>query len=119
MYGEIIEELRKDAGFTQEELGKMLHVSNSTVAGYECERISPPIAILSSLSDIFHVNADYILGRTKIRQPWSEYLQKIHYAEKDIEVYTIIDCIRSMSDDNREIVIRLIATLANRDNNKD
>ena len=112
MYGEIIEELRKDRGLTQNELGQLLHVSNSTVAGYECERIAPPIHVLSAMAEIFHVNVDYILGRTKVREPWSDQLGQIDFERRKIPAAEVIACLRSINSGDRDLMIRLIFSMA-------
>ena len=76
-YGEILVELRKDSGFTQEQVANQLHLSKSTVSNYENSIHFPPYDILIKLCDLYHVSSDYILGRTKCRAEVDMLNQKL------------------------------------------
>lgn len=67
MYGEILSNLRKNNGYTQEQVASYLHISKSTVSNYENSLHFPPYDILLKLCDLYKVSADYILGRTQCR----------------------------------------------------
>lgn len=67
MYGEILQELRRDRGMTQAELARMLSISPLTISSYECGRTSPDDATKVKLAKIFGVSLDYFLGL--IREP--------------------------------------------------
>ena len=41
MFGEILQELRKDRGLTQAELARLLSISPLTISSYECGRSTP------------------------------------------------------------------------------
>lgn len=64
-----IRELRKEKKLTQEELGVLLGVKRTTITGYEIGQIDPSSDKLVKLSELFGVTADYLLGRTAIRNP--------------------------------------------------
>lgn len=64
-----IRELRKEKKLTQEELGVLLGAKRTTITGYEIGQIDPPKDKLVKLSELFGVTADYLLGRTAIRNP--------------------------------------------------
>ena len=61
MLGARIAALRRDAGWSQAELGKRLKVSASAVGMYEQGRREPSADTLVALSEIFEVTTDYLL----------------------------------------------------------
>jgi len=63
-FGDRLVELRKTAGFTQEELAKELGVSRRMIAYYEGETQHPPTTILPRLAQALGVSADDLLNGT-------------------------------------------------------
>lgn len=63
--GQRIRRLRKQARLTQEELGKKLGCSASTISLYESGHRSPDATMLIKLADVFNVSTDYLLGRVE------------------------------------------------------
>ena len=59
-----IRDLREDADLTQEDLAKVLNVSQTTYSRYESGELDIPSAALIKLADFYNVSVDYILGRT-------------------------------------------------------
>lgn len=57
-----IRDLRKRAGWTQEELGNKLGLSKNAISGYEKGNRQPNPDILRKLSELFGVSVDTILG---------------------------------------------------------
>lgn len=58
-----IKKLRTDAGFTQEELAIELHLEGkSAISNYENNSRGVSAEMLTQLSRLFHVSADYILN---------------------------------------------------------
>ncbi len=55
---------RKEKGYTQGELGKLLQVTQRCYASWEQGRTEPNIELLSKLADIFDCSVDYLIGRT-------------------------------------------------------
>lgn len=66
IFGQRLKSLRKEKGWTQEELAKKLGVSRSAVAGWEssCKDNLPEGEVLIKIATIFGVSVDYLLGRT-------------------------------------------------------
>ena len=58
-----LRELRKDNNMSQEELGKLIGVTKVSVSGYEKGTRVPSMEVLNKILDIFHISADYLLGR--------------------------------------------------------
>lgn len=65
-----LKDLREDHDFTQEQIAKYLHVSQSVYCDYENERINISIEILDKLADLYKTSVDYIIKRTNNSVPW-------------------------------------------------
>ena len=61
MMGARIAALRRDAGWSQAELGRRLRVSASAVGMYEQGRRLPSLNMVVRLSQVFGVTPDYLL----------------------------------------------------------
>ena len=66
-FGEKLKQVRSQRNLTQTDLGEMLGVSKSVISSYENGSHYPPYDILLSLSRIFGVSTDYLLGAEKNR----------------------------------------------------
>lgn len=64
MVGERLAELRQEAGLSQEDLGKVIGVTNRVISGYERDENEPPDEMKTKLAQFFHVSIDYLLGVT-------------------------------------------------------
>lgn len=74
--------LRKQAGFTQQQLADLLNVSNKTISQWETGRTLPDITMLVRLSEIYEMKLDELLdqkGQTSIPD---EALIKILFTNK-------------------------------------
>lgn len=61
-FGQRLRELRKSKNLSQEELGKVIHVSKVSISGYENDTREPGQEALKSLASYFNVTTDYLLG---------------------------------------------------------
>ena len=64
--GKFISELRKENGFTQEQLGEKIGVSNKTVSRWETGTYLPPADTLLILSELFNVTINEILSGKRL-----------------------------------------------------
>jgi transcriptional regulator with XRE-family HTH domain len=64
MFDERLKLLRKKNGYTQVSLAEKLGVSKGTVAMWETGKRTPDFETLCTLSDLFDVRIDYILGHS-------------------------------------------------------
>ena len=64
MFGARLKELRKKNRYTQVTLAEKLGVSKGTVAMWEVGKRKPDFETLCTLSELFDVRTDYILGQT-------------------------------------------------------
>lgn len=61
--GKKLKELRKDMGFTQEELAAKLGISRVNYTRYETNKVRPDYETLVLLADFFDVSLDELFGR--------------------------------------------------------
>ena len=81
--------LREKAGFTQTYLAKRLGISRSAVNSWEMSLSSPSVANILEMMQLFNVSADYLLS---------------------VSDKITVD-ITELSNEEREIVLRLVACL--------
>lgn len=61
--------LREEKNMLQEDLAKVLEVSQKTISNYETGERDMSTETLAKLSEYFNVSIDYILGNSDIRNP--------------------------------------------------
>ena len=64
--GARLKRLRKQFGYTQEEVAQKLHTSRGSISMYENGRRQPSYDLLIQIADLFQVNLDYLLGKSQI-----------------------------------------------------
>ncbi len=70
-FGDRLKERREKRGFTQDQLGKLLNVSDATINRYERNLREPDYETLKSLANLFNCTTDYLLGLTDNPTPES------------------------------------------------
>lgn len=95
-----LRELRKNTGYTQEELAKLLGISAGAVGLYEQNRREPDNDTVKKLATIFNVSIDYILGFEN-NTP-STTLSYSGNAEKQ-EISQLMDKILKNTDDGAKL----------------
>ena len=73
--GKRLKELRKEFKLTQDKLAKKLNIANTIISEYERGHYPISTATLYSLSNLFSISSDYLLGKTN----------KVKYLEKKEE----------------------------------
>ena len=66
--GKFIASLRKANGYTQEELGEILGVSNKTISSWENGNSSPDLSLLPIIADLFNVTCDELIRGEKSKE---------------------------------------------------
>lgn len=90
--GEFLRELRKEKGYTQEQLGELLGVTNKTVSRWETGNYMPPVEILQRLSELYGITINEILAGKRLSD--DEYKKKA-----DENIITALDgSVFSMKD---------------------
>lgn len=76
-FGDRLRDLREEKGMTQKELGKVVNISDRVIGYYESnDRFPKDEIILKKLSEFFDVSVDFLVGRTNIRKPLSEFISE-------------------------------------------
>lgn len=63
--GKNIRDLRKELKMSQTKLANLLFVSQDTISLWELDKSLPDVKAIISMTKIFNVSADYILGIEK------------------------------------------------------
>lgn len=63
-----IKKLREEKNMLQEELAKILNVTQKTISNYETESRDIPTKYIMQLADFFDVTSDYLLGKSDIKK---------------------------------------------------
>lgn len=103
-----LQELRKEAGYSQEQLAEMLGVSRQAVSKWESGQTNPDINNVGRLSEIYGKSTDYIIFGTE-REPEIIYKDKIVYQDKII--YQEKKAFQKLNDLPRSAQISLAVTL--------
>jgi transcriptional regulator with XRE-family HTH domain len=64
LIGKRLKKLRKERNISQEELGKILDMTTSSIGHYEIDSKNPSYEILVKIAKYFAVTTDYLLGLT-------------------------------------------------------
>lgn len=67
MYLQRIKDLREDRDLTQTDVAKILHITQQQYSLYESGKREMPLEYIITLSNIYNVSLDYIVGRTNIK----------------------------------------------------
>lgn len=79
--GTRLKELRMNAGYTGEEVGRMLQVSKSAISMWEKDLRSPSADLIERFADIYGVSTDYIITGRESNTP------KGYYHDQDAAEY--------------------------------
>lgn len=60
--GVFLQELRKEQGLTQEQLGEKLHISGKTISRWETGTYMPPVEMLLALSELYGVSMNELVA---------------------------------------------------------
>ena len=72
MYQNRFRDLREDRDLTQTDIAQYLQVHQTTYSDYELGRLNAPVSVLHKLADFYSVSIDYLLCRTKVKEPYSK-----------------------------------------------
>lgn len=94
--GERLKALRKERGYSQEDVAKMLGIGRTTYLKYESGE-NKPSRKLKELASLFGVTTDYLLGRDDTPAPAAEPMGLTARDERDIERF---DPVKAIFDDS-------------------
>ena len=70
MYQNRLRDLREDQDKSQKYIAAYLKIHQTTYSDYELGRLNIPVSVLHALADLYGVSIDYLLGRTKRKEPY-------------------------------------------------
>lgn len=56
-----IRELRKEAGYTQAEVSRLLNLQRQTYSNYENASRTPPLEVVVDLANLYHISVDTLV----------------------------------------------------------
>lgn len=113
-FGEFIYQKRKELGFTQDELGYKLGVTNKAVSKWETGENLPDIMMIKKLAQVLGLTVDELLSQKEIKKEKlkntkvNKFLLVSTISLCVLEIITIIFCILFISSKlNKETIIYL------------
>ncbi len=67
--GDRLRELRKAAGYIQEELGEKIKSGTRMINRYESGDVQPTGDVIRRMADVLDVSTDYLLGKSDLPNP--------------------------------------------------
>ena len=64
MFSNVLQQLRKEARLTQDQIADVLDIPKRTYGSWERNERQPDFEMLCKIADYFNVTTDYLLGRT-------------------------------------------------------
>lgn len=101
---ERITKLRKQNGFSQEQLGEKLNVSRQAVSKWESGQTTPDLEYIINMCELFNITTDYlILGK--------EHNLKDSISENEIQVNIPPASVKVVSSDNKLFLFGVLLTV--------
>ncbi|MFR2449857.1 MAG: helix-turn-helix domain-containing protein [Clostridia bacterium] len=66
-----LKDLREDHDLKQEDIAKILNISQTNYSKYELEKVNIPISSLIVLADFYNTSIDYLIGLTDEIKPYT------------------------------------------------
>lgn len=114
MFGKRIQTLRTEKRLSQKDLSNLMHISQSSIAGYELENNAPDYDKLLWLCNYFNVSADYLLGFSDIRLPYAQTFNSALTEDEKVS----LKYYRRLSSESRDIIKGKMVELYREENAK-
>lgn len=86
LFSKRLRQLRKEAGYSQEQLGKMLDVTKVTISNYETGSRMASVETLIDIANLFKVDLDYLIGTDSYVISDDEEQYGVRMAKEEIEL---------------------------------
>lgn len=94
-----LKELRNQKKISQQEIAKILNVTQTTYGRYELEISEPNINTLCNLADFYNVTIDYLIGRN--------FINDIGYLSEQQK--TAVELIKQLNEKNLNFAIAYLS----------
>lgn len=87
--GKKMRKLRNDLGLTQKELGKLVHVTNVSISGYEKNKRKPDVDTLTDIARCLNTTPNYLLDfdvEVTLNEEVDNTYNRLFVSEEDINV---------------------------------
>jgi len=112
MFGKRLKLLREEKEMSQEELGRVLNVTQQTVNNYENAKRAPNLEMLCKIADFFKVSKDYLLEQSDK----SSYQSKLNNSiEANAKQQRLINKLLDLSEDSQVDVEKIIDIFTQKD----
>ena len=102
--GEKLEDLRKEKGWSQDELAYNAQIDGRQVSRYENDRVMPSIEVIVKIAKAYNVSIDFLLIDDAPRRP----LEQPHLSKLAQRVITL----ENLSEDDEKSLLHLIDAIA-------
>lgn len=107
-FKDVFRNLRLERGWSQAEVAEKLGITKVTVSQYESGKRKPSFERIESISDLFHVDMNYLLGFTdKINRPAGDQTDNKTYSKYlavDVDEIGLVTAWRKADEQTRRIV---------------
>lgn len=101
--GKRISELRKKKGVTQEELAKLLYVSDKTVSSWEMGRTEPSLELIVKLSEVLECEVSYLIYGNDLKSDVETEIKIKLSEEEALQLKSTLDSIASFSNESHQV----------------
>ncbi len=102
--------LRQGMNLTQDELAKALNISKSSISMYENGNREPDFETLEKIADYFHVDMNYLVGRTSQAVSSAVELRQHETSYEDVELLVARNG-KKMTTEQRMRLIKLLSEI--------
>ena len=103
---ERMKKLRKEQGYTQEQVAKILNISVAALSRYETGAFEPKsVDLIVDLAFLYKVSTDYLLGKTNAKNP------EIDFDKLDIGLSS--ETYENLTEAQKVKIRKIIAILVN------
>ena len=99
--GEKIKKIRKEKGWTQNDLGKLVNMHERQISKYEMNQIKPSSEVIIKIARALKTSSDYLLFDEETESKPSTYI-------KDIKLIELFEKIENMTNKEKETIISVI-----------
>lgn len=82
IFGDRLKELRKEKGYSQNDIASYFNVSKMTISSWELDKQEPCIEDIKKLASILEVSTDYLLGYESIDGTKQVFFTTTHTKKK-------------------------------------
>ena len=108
VFGNRLDELKEEYGYSFEQIGNILDKSKQTIIGYRHGYRFPQMRDIDKLADLFNTSVSYLLGETNIKMPspLEKMIQNGNFTYNgreltEEELYRVLEHLRKKNKEDR------------------